>query len=642
MNRIHRRAQQATPLIAALLALGTVAVSPVAAQVAAVPQLINFQGRLATPTGNPVPNGTFSLRFSLHSAVSGAGNEVWNQTISNVTVSNGSFAVLLTGFPAGTFNNNLFLEIKVGSDVPLAPRQQLATVAYAFRADSVKDGAITTNALAASAVTAAKIANATITSNKFAAGIFNPLAWLLAGNSGTNAATQFLGTTDNQPLELRVNNVRGLRLTPLVTADFSAVNVLAGAPANSITVGVDVATIAGGGYTIGGVNRGNRVTDRFGTVGGGSLNVAGNGNADFTDAWNATVSGGESNQARGAGSFIGSGFGNIASGSYSVITGGFQNQTSGGIVSIPGGATVGGGRDNNASGSFATIPGGTDNSASGAFSFAAGQRASAIHQGAFVWADSQAATFASGLADQFSIRAAGGVRIVSDRDVTATLGSGILQIINSAGTLGLHLDNNEVQAIGGSLLINNSNVSSTLINGGTLRVTTDGRVGIGDSSPDFTLDVNGDINASGSVRSNGSALISDARYKQDISSFENALETILNLRGVTYHWNQKAFPDHNFGTGRQIGFIAQDVERILPELVMTDSKGYKSVAYQNVIPVLVEAVKTLNARTILQQKQIDALKSNQQENAAIKAKNAELEARLERLESALTRRSSSP
>src|SRR5262245_25315246 len=100
------------PLTLGLLALlGLVALSPVQAQVAAAPSLMNFQGRLAKPDGAPVANGTYSVRFSLWDAASG-GTEKWNQTINNVTVNNGTFAVLLNTNTAGLFNSNLYLEIK--------------------------------------------------------------------------------------------------------------------------------------------------------------------------------------------------------------------------------------------------------------------------------------------------------------------------------------------------------------------------------------------------------------------------------------------------------------------------------------------------------------------------------------------------
>src|SRR5689334_4993114 len=77
-------------------------------QIAAVPNSMNFQGRLAKPDGTPVANGNYSIRFSLWSAAS-AGTERWSQTVNPVAVRNGTFAVVLTGFPATTFDGNNWL-----------------------------------------------------------------------------------------------------------------------------------------------------------------------------------------------------------------------------------------------------------------------------------------------------------------------------------------------------------------------------------------------------------------------------------------------------------------------------------------------------------------------------------------------------
>jgi hypothetical protein len=131
------------PVSLSILALlGLVALSPVQAQVSAAPSLMNFQGRLAKPDGTPVANGTYSVRFSLWDAASG-GTEKWNQTINNVTVTNGTFAALLNTNTAGLFNGSLFLEVKIGTDAPLTPRQQVVSVAYAMKANTVPDDTIT-------------------------------------------------------------------------------------------------------------------------------------------------------------------------------------------------------------------------------------------------------------------------------------------------------------------------------------------------------------------------------------------------------------------------------------------------------------------------------------------------------------------
>ena len=90
--------------------------------------------------------------------------------------------------------------------------------------------------------------------------------------------------------------------------------------------------------------------------------------------------------------------------------------------------------------------------------------------------------------------------------------------------------------------------------------------------------------------------LSDIRFKKNISSIEGVLTKINQLRGVTYNWK-----DNTKDTAQQIGFIAQEVEKVFPQLVKTDEKGMKSVAYSNMVPVLLEAIKE-------QQQQIDELK----------------------------------
>ena len=105
---------------------------------------------------------------------------------------------------------------------------------------------------------------------------------------------------------------------------------------------------------------------------------------------NSTITGGEDNAASGAHATVGGGINNAASGQHGTVSGG-EGSLAGGISS--------------------TVPGGKDNEASGNYSFAAGQRAKANHAGAFVWADQTAADFTSTAADQFLIRASGGVGI---------------------------------------------------------------------------------------------------------------------------------------------------------------------------------------------------------------------------------------
>lgn len=69
----------------------------------------------------------------------------------------------------------------------------------------------------------------------------------------------------------------------------------------------------------------------------------------------------------------------------------------------------------------------------------------------------------------------------------------------------------------------------------------------------------------------------------------------MNLQGVSYNWNIKDFPENGFSNETQIGLIAQDVEKIIPELVNTNDDGYKAVSYEKLTAVLIEAIKELKS-----------------------------------------------
>lgn len=98
---------------------------------------------------------------------------------------------------------------------------------------------------------------------------------------------------------------------------------------------------------------------------------------------------------------------------------------------------------------------------------------------------------------------------------------------------------------------------------------------------------------------------SDIRYKKDIQPLEASLEKVLHLRGVTYEWDQGKVKGAGYKSGTQIGLIAQEVEKVLPELVQTDSEGYKTLSYDKLVPVLVEAVKEQQGKISDLQKTID-------------------------------------
>lgn len=145
---------------------------------------------------------------------------------------------------------------------------------------------------------------------------------------------------------------------------------------------------------------------------------------------------------------------------------------------------------------------------------------------------------------------------------------------------------------------------------------TAGLVGIGGLSQiGYALTVNGDMKVTGLINSSNITETSDARYKTNVATIGNALATVQQLRGVSYDWKRNEFPDMNFKQGKDLGLIAQEVEKVLPELVNTDAKGFKSVQYSHLVSVLVEAIKE-------QQKQIEALKAQVSEKDS-KVQNSE-------------------
>ena len=110
-----------------------------------------------------------------------------------------------------------------------------------------------------------------------------------------------------------------------------------------------------------------------------------------------------------------------------------------------------------------------------------------------------------------------------------------------------------------------------------------GNVGIGTTNPSYKLYVYGDVYATGDVYAG-----SDRRIKENISELSNALDKIKNLKGYSYN---------KIGvTHRSIGLMAQDVEKIIPEVVSRNKEGMKGIDYGQMIAMLVEAIKELNSK----------------------------------------------
>ncbi len=101
---------------------------------------------------------------------------------------------------------------------------------------------------------------------------------------------------------------------------------------------------------------------------------------------------------------------------------------------------------------------------------------------------------------------------------------------------------------------------------------------------------------------------SDQRFKREIKPIGNASEILSKLEGKTYFWKTEEYKDKGFSTLRQYGFIAQELEKVVPEAVATDENGYKSVNYDMIIPILVQNAKEQSDEIKDLQKQLDELK----------------------------------
>ena len=204
----------------------------------------------------------------------------------------------------------------------------------------------------------------------------------------------------------------------------------------------------------------------------------------------------------------------------------------------------------------------------------------------------------------FGTLVVGSQRVDGAIDIHAA--SNAIQIYDSGnGNNYLNIHNNDIKAP--------SSVELNLYSNDTLalKLETDqdarfyGKVGIG-KSPVSTLDITGTIHASGnisgsSVSSSGDILAdgdvvaynsSDERLKDNIQIIEGSLDKIDGIRGVEFDWNEKS-PGWARERGHDVGVIAQEVQKVLPEIVVERKNGYLGVDYKRLVPLLIESVKEL-------------------------------------------------
>jgi hypothetical protein len=453
-----------------------------------------------------------------------------------------------------------------------------------------------------------------------------------------------------------------------VQSNATSPNIVSGFSGNTVGTAVG-ATISGGGNS----GNSNNATGNYSTVSGGLLN--------FATGLQSTVSGGDNNNATGDDSTVSGGISNASRGGVSTVSGGNGNHASAGFATVSGGqlntasglfATVSGGQSNTAQGQYSFAAGrqaqalhdGTfvwgDNTNATFSSTAVNQfliRASsgvgigtgspshqlevvdASNTGLRVQTNTPGGTVASfGGNGEFQIDApgvVGGRLIVKENGAVGVgtttpsaqltvnsnifgLGPGVPGILigNPSGTTAIWQGKDSQHYLELAWL---DPTHARLFAGGGMPLVFQefgGNVGIGTTAPDNLLTVNGTADKPGG----GSwGTFSDGRLKNVYGSFRSGLKQVLQLNPIRYQYKEEN-PIGIHDSQEHIGLVAQEVERVIPEAVSANAKGYLLVNNDPILWSMLNAIKEQQREILAQQKQLQAQT----------AELAKLKARLER------------
>lgn len=570
------------------------------ATLAQVPKTLNFQGVLINPSsGDPVADASYSFTFQIWDAVS-AGTSLWTESQSLTTADGLYNAVLGTVTPLNiAFDQPYWLEVTVGAET-LSPRVEITAPAYMLDDDieDLADGSLSGSKVG-SGISGANITDGTISTAK----ISGTIAIADGGTNATTAATARtnLGLTIGSSVQAYDPDLADLADGSLtgskVGSGVSGANITDGTISTSKISGTIAIADGGTNATIASTARAN-----LGLAIGTNVQAY---DADLDDLADGSLSG----------SKVGTGINgsNISTGTIlnSRLNANIERTTfkATDYMAAYGGVHVGSltdpGTDNLVVDGTSTLTGDTGigdvpDSESRLYVYNTLRK-----YGLFV---------NSRFTNPAAVNDLYGARYFVDNDGTGlAYGLSIDMVGSGSGTnTGLFISN----ASNGSGLEYGIRTLGEDLN------YFHGDVGIGISVPNVALDVSGSIEYTGTITD-----VSDRRLKKNIHNLTGSLEKVLVLRGVSFEMK-----DPELSEREEFGVIAQEIEKVYPELVFTDPEGYKSVNYVGLIAPLIEALK--EQQKILEQQSL-TIESLQTDKTLKHQQLNELSDRLQKIEQLL-------
>jgi trimeric autotransporter adhesin len=247
-------------------------------------------------------------------------------------------------------------------------------------------------------------------------------------------------------------------------------------------------------------------------------------------------------------------------------------------------------------------------------------------------------------ADQMTITTGGNVGIGTSAPIAQ------LQVQAASGHHGIsatgsNAPTNSADGGVGVIAVGGDALSGTVSNGGFGIAAIGGKNG--DGTPQVAGEFIGDVIVDGCISASGTVIggtcQSDARLKKNIQPYSPVLDKLVRLQPVTYSWRAEKYPQYRFGTEKSSGLIAQEVEKVFPELVSVDAGGFRRVNYGELPLLMLQAIRELNAENNKLQEEMKVRETEweerfraQEERANLQQMQqqvAALEARLARVES---------